>query len=61
MKCERCGVELTEADFVPCSDITECPLLNEANTAMHRALTSDYLRRLGKCAKITNAVRYSGR
>jgi hypothetical protein len=37
-RCERCGVELSVADFVPCKDIPDCPLLASFDRALERAL-----------------------
>ncbi len=38
-KCEKCGVGLSAADFVPCDvDIEDCPLLKEFNDSLARAM-----------------------
>lgn len=34
-RCEKCGVALTEADFVPCNlDTEDCPLLRMFNESL---------------------------
>lgn len=41
-KCEKCGVGLSEEDFVPCDLHDEqCPLLAAFNSAMEKAIRSD--------------------
>ena len=38
-KCEKCGVPLTDEDFIPCDlENDECPLLADHNNALQRAV-----------------------